>query len=878
MKDGFRFTGANAEASAGSFGRKSVSADAGGNNGTVAAFAAVEGIDDNGWRDHSSSRIRRMYARADTHTEHDDFNVAITLADNYLEGTQALPVSMLGNPKQAYTWPDTVDNKLGFVNANWRHAFAPDTVVAVNGYYRRLRTTGYNSNVNGDYAPPDQPYEAFNIYSDADTRAWGTSVQATFERSWLGMGHQIVIGAALDIGDTGFVQSAQPATFAVDRDTIGIGDYESETNVSTTNRYTGVYVADIISVAPQWSVSLSWRYNIARITTQDLSGETPDVNGVSTFRRFNPAAGFTWTPNPRINVFGGVSQGMRVPTPVELTCADPAAPCTLPNIFVADPPLQAVRATTYEAGVRGRVGASGFYSAALYRTDLVNDIQFIGVGSGAVNAGYFQNNGKTRRQGIELSGGATVGEVSLVARYSFLDATFQTAFLESSPNNSSADAAGLIEVQPGNRLPALPRNALRLRADWTHGPFALGATLVAFDGQYSRGDENNADAGGKVPGYVVVALDASCRWRGSGNFSAHRQSVQSDVPEFWHPGCQLFPRTGQHVRCESGGTGSIPLSRRALRYLGRDSIRARPRRRKPLSSRVSPSPRSIALPVQFSRRRFLENLAALGLAVVARPVWPDRTALDRPALDFCTTGDRRLQRLWVPGDSGYLGRLTPLGEPLTLTASASGGAHLAITERPLAFVARRRGRRYTNPTLVVQRGERMRINLVNALSEPTITHWHGLAVNTNNDGNGSFLVSPGGRYAYDFEVRDRGGMYWYHPHPHGRTAAQTYRGLYGVILVEDDDERVLRAALDLTPGRTDIPLVVQDRRAGGATLPRPQTLPTASSATTSLSTVRSVRISMSPRACTDFGCSTQRTRGRSRSPFARRRAPSSRSR
>ena len=509
MKDGFRFTGANAEASAGSFGRRSVSADAGGNNGTVAAFAAVEGIDDNGWRDHSSSRIRRMYARADTHTEHDDFNVAITLADNYLEGTQALPVSMLGNPKQAYTWPDTVDNKLGFVNANWRHAFAPDTVVAVNGYYRRLRTTGYNSNVNGDYAPPDQPYEAFNIYSDADTRAWGTSVQATFERSWLGMGHQIVIGAALDIGDTGFVQSAQPATFAVDRDTIGIGDYESETNVSTTNRYTGVYVADIISVAPQWSVSLSWRYNIARITTQDLSGETPDVNGVSTFRRFNPAAGFTWTPNPRINVFGGVSQGMRVPTPVELTCADPAAPCTLPNIFVADPPLQAVRATTYEAGVRGRVGASGFYSAALYRTDLVNDIQFIGVGSGAVNAGYFQNNGKTRRQGIELSGGATVGEVSLVARYSFLDATFQTAFLESSPNNSSADAAGLIEVQPGNRLPALPRNALRLRADWTHGPFALGATLVAFDGQYSRGDENNADAGGKVPGYVVVALDAS---------------------------------------------------------------------------------------------------------------------------------------------------------------------------------------------------------------------------------------------------------------------------------------------------------------------------------------------------------------------------------
>ena len=54
-----------------------------------------------------------------------------------------------------------------------------------------------------------------------------------------------------------------------------------------------------------------------------------------------------------------ISQGTRVPTAVELTCADPAAPCTLPNIFVADPPLKQVVATTYELGVRGRVGDIG---------------------------------------------------------------------------------------------------------------------------------------------------------------------------------------------------------------------------------------------------------------------------------------------------------------------------------------------------------------------------------------------------------------------------------------------------------------------------------------------------------------------------------------
>ena len=103
----------------------------------------------------------------------------------------------------------------------------------------------------------------------------------------------------------------------------------------------------------------------------------------------------------------------------------------------------------------------------------------------------------------------TVSEVRLVASYSLLDATFQTGFAESSPNNSTADAEGQIQIQPGNRLPALPRNAFRLRADWSHGPFALGATLAAFDAQYSRGNENNADPAGRVPGYAVVALDGS---------------------------------------------------------------------------------------------------------------------------------------------------------------------------------------------------------------------------------------------------------------------------------------------------------------------------------------------------------------------------------
>jgi iron complex outermembrane receptor protein len=511
MKDGFQYAGASAETSAGSFGRTEISAEGGVHNGALGAFAAFEGIDETGWRDHASTRIRRLYARADYRAEGDEMSVAATLADNHLEGTQALPVSMLPNPQQAYTWPDTTDTTLGFVNGNWRHSFDSTTIVAANAYFRQVKTSGSNSNVNGDYAPPGVPNPAFNVLSDASTRSWGASMQATLQRLWGSARHQLVAGAAIDTGTTDFTQANQPAIFANDRETIGAGDFVPDTSVTSANRYTGFYVADTIAIDREWTLALSGRYNVARITTQDHSGMAPAIDGTTTYRRFNPAAGVTWTASPGMNVFGGVSQGMRVPSPIELTCADPNAPCTLPNIFVADPPLQPVRATTYEFGVRGGVGGNGYYRAAMFRTDLADDIQFISSGQGAVNAGYFQNIGKTRRQGFELAAGVALAPWRVVASYSMLDATFQSAFEESSPNNVTANANGDIAVVPGNTMPLLPRHTFRVRGDWGEGPFAVGATVLAVSSQYSRGNENNADPGGRVPGFAVVAVDAS--WR-----------------------------------------------------------------------------------------------------------------------------------------------------------------------------------------------------------------------------------------------------------------------------------------------------------------------------------------------------------------------------
>jgi FtsP/CotA-like multicopper oxidase with cupredoxin domain len=115
---------------------------------------------------------------------------------------------------------------------------------------------------------------------------------------------------------------------------------------------------------------------------------------------------------------------------------------------------------------------------------------------------------------------------------------------------------------------------------------------------------------------------------------------------------------------------------------------------------------------------------------------------------------------------------------------------------------------YLGPVLRVRQGQRLRVRFTNDLPEPSIVHWHGLVVPDAMDGHPRFAVAPGQSYAYDFQVVNRAGTYWFHPHPHTLTGGQAYRGLAGLIIVNDAEE----AALGLPQGEYDVPLVIQDRQ------------------------------------------------------------------
>ena len=123
------------------------------------------------------------------------------------------------------------------------------------------------------------------------------------------------------------------------------------------------------------------------------------------------------------------------------------------------------------------------------------------------------------------------------------------------------------------------------------------------------------------------------------------------------------------------------------------------------------------------------------------------------------------------------------------------------------------------PTIRIRQGEQFNLAFSNNLTEPTNIHWHGLEVPAAQDGYPTDVTTPGGSFQYNFQVKNRPGTYWYHPHPDMATASQTYRGLAGFFLVSAPEED----ALSLPTGEYDVPLVVQDKRLDGGLAYNPNT-------------------------------------------------------
>ncbi|HEU4808093.1 MAG TPA: multicopper oxidase domain-containing protein, partial [Homoserinimonas sp.] len=115
---------------------------------------------------------------------------------------------------------------------------------------------------------------------------------------------------------------------------------------------------------------------------------------------------------------------------------------------------------------------------------------------------------------------------------------------------------------------------------------------------------------------------------------------------------------------------------------------------------------------------------------------------------------------------------------------------------------------YLGPTLVLNDGEDVAVQVHNELAEATTVHWHGMHLPAAMDGGPHHMVEPGETWSPEWTVDQDAATLWYHPHPHGETEKHVRNGLAGMVIVKDEAESAL--PLPRHYGVDDFPLVVQD--------------------------------------------------------------------
>ena len=543
LKNGFTYQGGEAAIFGGSFGRVEGDLQYGKQSSNTATYVAISAAHQNGWRDFQSSNLQNLYGDIGWRNDRSELHVSITAANARLNGPGTSPVELIAvDPSAEFTGPNIVDNKSFQLVLSGNNQINDTVSVQGNLYYNNFEQRVINGNApsfascndgsgrlcssngqplttRGGVGIPDYlnggPYNQLDRQTTV-TNGYGAGAQVTDTGIVFGFNNQFVAGVSFDGALTTFTGgSSVGGSSALTRDFIGPGIVIDQADgsiapvrVNITNASYGVFVADTLDLTSRLSVTASGRFNVAQIDLSDQLGTA--LNGNHSYERFNPAIGLAYKITPWLTAYAGYSEANRAPTSAELSCASAAAPCSLANFFVGDPNLKQVVAHTVEVGLRGSVkpfaDAVLSYNAGLFHSDLDDDIQF--VNSTILGRAFFQNVGATQRQGVDAGVKLTTPRWQVSVGYAYTDATFRTGFVEASGSNPAADANGNITIRPGDRLPGIPTQQLKLGFSYNvTDAWKVGATAVGASSSYLFGDEANLTA--RLPGYFVVNLSTS---------------------------------------------------------------------------------------------------------------------------------------------------------------------------------------------------------------------------------------------------------------------------------------------------------------------------------------------------------------------------------
>ncbi|TWI44396.1 outer membrane receptor protein involved in Fe transport [Pseudoduganella flava] len=555
-KSGRSHPGLMAEVTVGSGARKRVDISYGVAAQEWHTLVAATAFDEDGWRDHSDGHLGNVFVKVGRVSGGTDWNVSLLGGRSRLLGNGLLPSGSADAPglyeldrRAVYTYPDRTRNQLGQVTFNLRQQLGEGAELTATAYVRHSRRDTVNGDVNDDAFEAEEDEEeqeeekavhpAILNTTSARQHAEGASVQLSATRG----PHQLSAGVSLDRNRVRYAQFEQEGFFSDERGVLPDPDEEREPSSSVTGsaRTAGVYVSDTWTAAPGTFVTLSARYTHARVanTLTNDAGEQP--RETFTYRKLNPSLGIAHQVDAGLTLFANLAQSNRVPTVIELGCADPAQPCRLPVGLQADPYLAQVVSRTVEAGARWQAGMAAL-TLSLYRTRNRDDILFLS--ASASQQGYFANFERTLHQGLDVAArtdwAGPWGNVGARASYSWLQAEYDA-------DGELFTGARNVHVTRGTRLAGLPRHTFKLGVDWAPAAgWSVGADMVAVSNLLTQGNEDGLAAD---PEEGVAPRPAD--WRIGGHALLHLRASWQPAPRW-----ELFVRVNNALdrRHESYGT------------------------------------------------------------------------------------------------------------------------------------------------------------------------------------------------------------------------------------------------------------------------------------------------------------------------------------
>jgi outer membrane receptor protein involved in Fe transport len=435
------------------------------------------------------------------------------------------------------------------------------------GYGQSIGTIGTTcqTNINNNDEPGEKCTGMMNR-TQTITRTAGAFGQINLDDTFFNRPNKLIVGGGYEASVMHFNLTSQYGDIinrelvqrsAYANGGIGSGDMDGlpdnrSVQLRATNKVFSLFASNNLEVTDRLALNASARFNRTRVDLTDklnpagstetsyddnharsytgaagnaslfdLTSQIPNsLSGSHLYTRINPSVGLTFAATPSISVYGNYNEGSRAPTAIELGCADPSAPCRLPNAMAADPHLKQVVSRTWEGGLRGNYGVTN-YKATVYNTRNEDDILFVGTGSAS---GYFKNFGETNRRGLEAAFTSKLNNFNFGANYAYIDATYESeGTLPGNFNNSGQEVTSVdrqsltysttstdsynqftptgkdINVSKGDKIPLIPKNVLKAFGSYDfNDKFSIGGDAMFVSGSYVRGNENNQHQPGTV--------------------------------------------------------------------------------------------------------------------------------------------------------------------------------------------------------------------------------------------------------------------------------------------------------------------------------------------------------------------------------------------